>query len=111
MAITERFRNLELIPSDTVDGHKITPHSFGNEFIEGHHRFKQFTLSHLELPATKLYIKGDVDDDWVEVTQLLSNGAATWLVYGIDYFYLKADNGSGKISIIAYITDARNSGY
>jgi len=110
MASAIRFRTLVLTTDDNTDGVLVTPTLFDATFLAGQHRFRSITFATLTT-ATTLSMKGDVADDWVDITELLTNGAATWLVNGIDSFYIKSNNLAGTIGIIAYVTDARQSGY
>ena len=110
MASSVRFRTVVITTNNNVDGILITPTLFDATFLAGQHRFRSITFATLTT-ATALYMKGDIADDWVDITELLTNGAAGWLVNGIDSFYIKSNNLAGTIGIIVYITDARQSGY
>jgi len=111
MSTSLRLRTHVLTTSDTVNGHLVTPLLFDADFTATRYRFKTLTLSCMTAPATRIYVKGALTDPWVEVTQLLANGAAGWIIYAIDQIYIKTNSATGTIGLVAYISDAQGSGY
>lgn len=111
MAYTNsRFRTKTLTLDDTIDpdmdGLLISPKIFGDDFdVDTPFRFRSIILNALTV-GSKLYIKGDVDDDWVDITTKLA-GQAQFTFDFVNEFYLKSDDDSATIGLIVSIADSR----
>lgn len=109
MAYTNsRFRTKNITLNDNTNGVKITPALFSSDFSPAtSYRFKSVTFNNL-VTGTTLAIKGDVADDWVDFTSKLA-GESQFTLDFINSFYLKSNNTSAKIGIIALIADSKQS--